>query len=68
MLDKSSKIDSVKYTKITEGLSRYSWDNDNRIKLRELTAEAYAEFKNNPKPRDIAKFIGNRIKEKQNGN
>jgi sulfur relay (sulfurtransferase) DsrC/TusE family protein len=30
----------------------------------EMTAEAYAEFKNNPKVRMIAKKIGDRIKEK----
>lgn len=54
----------VKYKKLTDDLSRYSWNNDNPDKLREAIAEGYSEYKNNPKVRKLAKIIGDRIKEK----
>lgn len=52
-----------KYSKeeLTEKLSRYSWDNNNSKKIREFVAEGWAEFNNNPEPREVAKEIGETI-------
>lgn len=47
--------------KITEELSRYAWDNRNTNKYGEMIAEAWAEYCNNPSPREIAKTVGERI-------
>lgn len=46
---------------ITNGLSRYAWDNDNKNVFSEMIAEGWAEYCNNPKPREIAKKIGDTI-------
>ena len=43
---------------LTEALSRYAWDNENQNIYREMIAEAWAEYCNNPQPREIAKTIG----------
>jgi hypothetical protein len=47
-------------TQITDELSRYAWDNKNRI-AREFVAEAWSEYANNPNPRSIALEIGKLI-------
>jgi hypothetical protein len=45
---------------LTNGLSRYSWNNDNPDKIREFVAEGWAEYCNNPLEtvRPIARKIG----------
>ena len=43
---------------LTNALSRYAWDNDNNNKYGEMIAEAWAEYCNNPEPREVAKIIG----------
>lgn len=48
---------------ITDGLSRYSWDNSSKEKIAEFIAEGWSEYCNNPSPRPIAKQIGDRIME-----
>jgi len=48
---------------ITNGLSRYSWDNSSKEKIAEFIAEGWSEYCNNPSPRPIAKQIGDRIME-----
>lgn len=63
-----SKIPEIKLlfesrstNQLTEALSRYAWDNSNSNKYGEMIAEAWAEYCNNPSPREIAKIIGDRI-------
>lgn len=46
---------------ITNGLSRYAWNNDNQNDYSEMIAEGWAEYCNNPRPREIAKKIGKTI-------
>ena len=46
------------YSRITEELSRYAWKNDNPNRYAEFTAEAWAEYCNNPSPREIAQSVG----------
>ena len=48
-------------TDLTDKLSRYSWDNSNKNPIREMVAEAYGEYRNNPNPREIARIIGSLI-------
>lgn len=48
---------------ITEALSTYSWKNTNPNKYSEMVAEAWAEYCNNPDPREIAKTIGEMIED-----
>ena len=48
---------------ITDGLSRYSWDNSSKEKIAEFIAEGWSEYCNNQSPRPIAKQIGDRIME-----
>lgn len=55
-------FNSLSKQEITDKLSRYAWDNSNRLKIREFIAEGWAEFCNNPNPRPIAKQIGEVIK------
>lgn len=43
---------------LTEGLSRYSWNNINKNRYSEMIAEAWAEYCNNPEPREIARKVG----------
>jgi hypothetical protein len=49
------------HQELTDGLSRYSWDNRNQRPIREFIAEGWAEYQNNPEPRPIAKIIGETI-------
>lgn len=49
---------------LTKTLSQYAWQNNNTNCYKEMIAEAWAEYCNNPTPRDIAKEIGQTI-EKQ---
>ena len=46
---------------ITEGLSEYAWSNTTNPPIKEFIAEAWAEFRNNPKPRELAKKVGEYI-------
>ena len=46
------------FSRITEGLSRYAWDNDNKNRYAEFIAEAWAKYCNNPSPREIAQKLG----------
>ena len=50
--------DSRTIRDITNDLSRYAWDNDNSDKYSEFIAEAWSEYCNADKPREIAKTIG----------
>lgn len=53
--------DSRTHAELSDALSRYAWDNKNRNRYAEMIAEAWAEYCNNPKPRDIAKIVGKTI-------
>ncbi len=46
---------------LTDGLSEYAWNNKNKNKFSEMIAEGWAEYCNNPNPREIAKKIGETI-------
>lgn len=46
------------FSKITEALSEYAWNNDNPNRYVEFIAEAWSEYCNNPRPRTIAQKIG----------
>ena len=46
---------------LTDELSEYAWNNKNKNKFSELIAEGWAEYCNNPNPREIAKKIGETI-------
>ena len=46
---------------LTDKLSQYSWDNTNRNPIREMVAEAWAEYCNNPNSREIATEVGKTI-------
>lgn len=50
-------------TELTDALSRYAWDNQNANRYSEMIAEAWAEYCNNPDPREIAKEIGECIEQ-----
>lgn len=54
-------FDSRTHEELTDALSRYSWDNENKNRYSEMIAEAWAEYCNSPKPREIAKTIGTTI-------
>ena len=43
---------------LTDDLSEYAWNNKNKNKFSEMIAEGWAEYCNNPNPREIAKKIG----------
>ena len=51
-------FDGLSPAEITEKLSRYAWQNGNANRYSEFIAEAWAEYKNNPKPREIARKVG----------
>lgn len=55
--------DALTKDELTEQLSRYAWDNSNKNKYGEFIAEAWSEYCNNPKPRALAKEIGQYIEE-----
>lgn len=63
-IDEKATTNEEKYKKLTDNLSMYAWKNRASNKMIEATAEAYAEYKNNPNPRKIAKTVGERIKQK----
>ena len=46
---------------ITDELAEYAWDNENSNLYAEFVAEGWAEYCNNPKPRKVAKEIGQTI-------
>lgn len=52
---------SLTENEITEGLSKYSWRNNNSRPIREFVAEGWSEYCNNSKPRPISKEIGETI-------
>ena len=54
-------FDSRSHAELSDSLSRYSWDNKNRNRYAEMIAEAWAEYCNNPNPREIAKAVGKTI-------
>ncbi|MBN1469531.1 MAG: minor capsid protein [Fusobacteriaceae bacterium] len=54
---------SMSNDEITSGLSTYAWNNSNRNPIREFVAEAWAEYLNNKKPRQIASTVGKIIEE-----
>ena len=54
---------SLSNEQITDGLSEYAWNNTNKEPIGEFIAEAWSEYCNNPKPRKIAKTVGDRIME-----
>ena len=54
-------FDSRTHAEMSDALSKYAWDNKNRNRYAEMIAEAWAEYCNNPKPRDIAKIVGKTI-------
>ena len=54
------------FTRITNDLSKYAWENDNANRYAEFIAEAWSEYCNNPKPREIAQKIGEIIEREYN--
>lgn len=56
-------FDSRTFDELTDALSKYAWDNNNSNKYSEMIAEAWAEYCNNPNPREIAKTVGETIME-----
>lgn len=59
-------FDSRTRAQLTGDLSQYAWDNSNSKRYSEMIAEAWAEYCNNPEPREIAKTVGNAIKREYN--
>ena len=53
--------DSRTHDQITADLSKYAWKNNNPQRYSELIAEGWAEYMNNPEPREIARVIGEAI-------
>lgn len=52
------------HEQITDDLSQYSWNNRNPNRYSEMIAEGWAEYCNNPTPREMAKTIGEVIRRK----
>ena len=52
---------SMNHETMTNALSQYAWDNPNNKIYAEFIAEGWAEYCNNPKPRKVAKEIGQTI-------
>lgn len=50
-------FDSRTKKELTEALSQYAWDNNNQNRYAEMIAEAWAEYCNNPTPREIAQKV-----------
>ena len=47
-----------------DALSRYAWEQADPVERKsEFIAEAWAEYLNNPTPRDVARQIGDRMME-----
>ena len=53
--------DSRTRDQIKADLSEYAWNNNNPERYSELIAEGWAEYMNNPEPREIARVIGEAI-------
>lgn len=51
-------FDSRTKEELTEALSQYAWENSNQNRYAEMIAEAWAEYCNNPTPREIAQKVG----------
>jgi hypothetical protein len=54
-------FDSRTEAQLTDDLSSYVWDNNNRNRYSEMIAEGWAEYLNNPNPRPMAMEIGKTI-------
>ena len=54
-------FDSRSKAELTDALSRYAWKNKSRDRYAEMIAEAWAEYCNNPNPREIAATVGKAI-------
>ena len=54
-------FDSRTHAELTNDLSKYAWDNQNSNRYAEMIAEAWAEYCNNPNPREIAVTVGKTI-------
>lgn len=54
-------FDSMDKNTITNELSEYAWNNVSEKRYAEFIAEGWAEYCNNPKPRKVAKEIGQTI-------
>ena len=54
-------FNSMDKNTITNELSEYAWNNTNEKVYAEFIAEGWAEYCNNPKPRKVAKEIGQTI-------
>ena len=50
------------FSQIAEDLSRYAWSNDNPNRYSEFIAEGWAEYCNNPSPREMARKLGEIIR------
>ncbi len=56
-------FDSRTQSQLTSDISEYSWHNKNFNKYGEMIAEAWAEYCNNPSPREIASTVGQYIEQ-----
>ena len=54
-------FDSRTRDQIKEDLSEYAWNNSNPNRYSEMIAEGWAEYLNNPEPREIARVVGETI-------
>ena len=54
--------ESMTTEEMTNNISMYSWRNQNK-KGREMVAEAWSEYMNNPEPREVSLKIGKIIEE-----
>ena len=59
-------FDSRTREQIKADLSEYSWNNKNPNRYSELIAEGWAEYMNNPEPREVARVIGETIEAEYN--
>ncbi len=54
-------FDSRTVLELTDDLSEYAWNNENKNTYSEMIAEAWSEYCNNPSPRPIAVEVGKTI-------
>ena len=54
-------FDSRTVSELTNDLSEYAWNNQNKNRYSEMIAEAWSEYCNNPAPRPIAVEVGETI-------
>ena len=59
-------FDSRTTEQLTNDISTYAWQNGNSNKYSEMIAEAWAEYCNNPTPREISKTVGELIESEYN--